>query len=117
MENPFRKYVKANSIRRDADEVSRLAKQYVAEETIEPLKKLGRYVAWGCAGSLLIGLGTVFLLIGLLRLLQTETTVFHGNWSWAPYLIVVVAGLGVIGLVAWRIFSGPAQRRLPKKTK
>ena len=64
---------------------------YLRQETLTPLAKLRRYLAFGIAGSLLIGLGVVFLAVGVLRLLQTETgDTFSGDWSWAPYLIVVV---------------------------
>ena len=65
---------------------------------LDPLKRLGRYVAFGVVGALLLGFGVIlFLGIGALRALQTETDgTFAGNWSWAPYLIVVVA------VAAWR---------------
>jgi hypothetical protein len=55
-------------------------------------------------GALLLGMGVSLLLLGGLRALQTETgTTFTGNWSWAPYLIVVVAGAALIGLALLRI--------------
>ena len=73
---------------------------YFKQETLVPLKSLGRYVAFGLGGSLLLGFGTLFLGVGALRALQTETgSTFEGDWSWAPYLIVVVALLAVLGLV------------------
>jgi hypothetical protein len=111
----WQKYLDNNPIRRDLDELADLAKRYVKEETIEPVKDLGRYAAFGCAGSLFVGLGTLFLLVGALRLLQEETGTFHGTMSWVPYLIVIVAGLSVMGVVAWRIVSGPAKRRSAKE--
>lgn len=87
---------------------------YVKQETLDPLKGVGRFLAFGIAGSLAIAAGVVLLLVAVLRLLQTETTAFQGNLSWIPYLIVVaLAGL-VIALSAWRITSGPARRRLPE---
>ncbi len=56
------------------------------------------------AGALALGLGVILLMLAGLRALQTETsTTFTGNWSWAPYLIVVAAGLVLIGLALWRI--------------
>ena len=115
MANPLRKYIETNSLRRDAEDVTRLTKQYVIEETVDPLKRLGRYAAFGCLGSALVGLGTLLLLTGVLRILQTETSVFHGNLSWIPYFIVVAAAMAVLALVGWRIVSGPAKRRLSKK--
>lgn len=117
MAKPWRKFLDTNPVRRDLDELSVLAKRYVKEETIEPVKDLGRFALYGCAGSAFVGLGVMFLLIGLLRLLQSETGTFDGTMSWAPYLIVVVTGLAVLGLVAWRIVSGSAKRRIAKEKK
>ncbi len=75
-------------------ELWELVVAYAKQETIEPIKGLGRFVAFGVAGSLLLGIGLVILLIAVLRALQTETgTTFEGNWSWAPYLITVAVGL------------------------
>jgi hypothetical protein len=69
---------------------------YVKQQTLIPLKQLGRYVGFGLLGSLLLGFGVVFLALGGLRLLQTETgTTFTDDWSWVPYLIMVfVLALG-----------------------
>ena len=54
------------------------------------------------------------ILIGILRLLQTETgSALAGDWSWVPYAVVVVLGIGVIGVAAWRITAGPGQQKLP----
>lgn len=64
---------------------------YLRQETLEPLKAIRTYVAFGVVGSLLLGLGVVFLTMAGLRALQGETgTTFTGNWSWAPYAIVTV---------------------------
>lgn len=64
---------------------------YLRQETLEPLKAIRNYVAFGVVGSLLLGLGVVFLTMAGLRALQGETgTTFTGNWSWAPYAIVTV---------------------------
>ena len=81
-------------------ELRELVVEYAKQETVEPLKGLGRYVAWGIAGALLLGLGFVFLAIGALRALQDETYPhFTGNWSWVPYAIVVFGSFLVAGLV------------------
>ena len=68
---------------------------YFKQETTEPLKSLGRVIAFGIAGSLAIGVGVVFFAIGGLRLLQDETDVFHGNWSFVPYVIMITLLLGM----------------------
>jgi hypothetical protein len=80
-------------------ELKDLVVAYFQQETVEPLKGLARYMAWGIAGGLLFGVGTFFLAIGALRALQTETgTTFTHNWSWAPYAIVVAGLMGMAGL-------------------
>ena len=117
MATPWRKFIEQNSLRRDFEELRDLSVQYVKEETVDPVKDLGRYAAYGSLGSLFVGLGSLLFLVGLLRILQTETAVFHGNLSWVPYLIVVVFALAILALVAWRVASGPAKRRLPKTEK
>jgi len=87
-----------------AAELWDMVRAYAKQETIEPMKGLVRYVAFGVAGSLLLGMGTVLLALAGLRALQTETDgTFDGNWSWAPYLIVLVACAIVIALAASRM--------------
>ncbi|HLN41854.1 MAG TPA: hypothetical protein VK215_05355 [Acidimicrobiales bacterium] len=88
-----------------------LVVDYAKQETLGPLKSLGRFVAFGVAGSIALTVGTVLLLLAALRALQTETgTTFTGNLSWLPYLITVAGALGVMVLAAWRIKKGPAAR-------
>lgn len=70
-----------------------LVKEYARQETLGPLKGAGRWLALGAVGSVLLGLGLVFALLGLLRLLQTEVSAFDGAWSWAPYAIVAAVGV------------------------
>ncbi len=77
-----------------------LVRAYAKQETIEPIKGLGRYAAMGVAGSLFLAIGLVLLTLGGLRALQTETgDTFSGSWSWAPYLITLVGTAVVILLV------------------
>lgn len=84
-----------------------LVRDYAKQETLDPLKRLGRYLGLGVAGAVLIGLGVVFLAMAGLRALQTETgSTFTGSWSWAPYLIVVVGMGAVAGAMAAAIGRG-----------
>lgn len=84
---------------------------YVKQETVVPLQKLGRYVAWGVVGALLLGVGVIFLALSGLRALQTETgSTFTGNWSWAPYGIVLVA-LGLGASIVWSARGGRRKER------
>jgi hypothetical protein len=81
-----------------------LTKAYAKQETVDPLKGLGRYLGYGLAGSLLLSIGVILLALAGLRALQTETgTTFTGNWSWVPYVIVLVFAVAVIGLALTRI--------------
>ena len=85
-------------------ELRDLVVAYIKQETVEPIKGLGRYIAFGIIGALLIGTGIVFVEIGVLRLLQGTAADPHftGNWSWAPYAIVVVGSLAAAA-IAWYI--------------
>ena len=107
-----RKLLRATSIHRDFEEIRDLAIKYVKEETVQPLKDLGRFVAWGTAGSLFVGFGTTLLLIGALRFLQEQFKVLDGSLSWIPYLTVAVLAGAVIAITLWRVVSGTAKRRL-----
>jgi hypothetical protein len=84
-----------------AKDAVRLAIAYAKQETIDPIKGLGRFIAFGVAGGLLVGFGLVLLMLALLRALQTETGAFEKNLSWLPYLftaagcVVALAGIGV----------------------
>lgn len=79
---------------------------YAKQETIEPLKGLRRYLGYGIGGSVLVSLGLVLLGFAGLRALQTETgTTFAGNWSFAPYFIVL-AGLALIIALLARAITG-----------
>lgn len=99
-------------MRRDVDELKKLFVRYVKDETIQPLKDLGRFVLWGVAGSVFVAFGAVLLLLGSLRFLQEQFPVLNGTLSWLPYLIVAVLCLGVLALTTWRVVSGAAKRRL-----
>jgi H+/Cl- antiporter ClcA len=79
-------------------ELKELLVTYARQQTVDPVKALGRYLGFGLAGAAMVGLSCVFLALGLLRLLQTETgSTFTGNLSWVPYLLVLVAvGLGML---------------------
>jgi len=112
----WRKLLRGNSVQRDLDEIKKLALRYIKEETVQPLKEMGRFVLWGALGSLLVGFGYFLLLFGALRFLQEQFKVLDGTLSFIPYLVVVVLAALVIGLTFRRIVSGTAKRRL-KDTK
>ena len=83
---------------------------YVKQETIDPIKGLGRYVAFGLAGSVLLGIGLIVLFLGLLRLLQTETgSAFTGNLSFLPYVITLIA-CGIMAFAAFKASSSKKEK-------
>ena len=105
----------SGGLRQSGDDAFQLTLDYLKQETLEPLKGLGRFLAFGLAGSFAIAVGVVLGLVGILRLLQDETgTALTGDWSWVPYFVVSVVGAAVAGLAAWRITAGPAKAKLPQ---
>lgn len=79
-------------------------KQYARQELLDPLRKAPRWLAYGIAGSGLMMIGSVSLVLAVLRGLQTETGSWtQGNLSWLPYAISLVLVLAAIGLLAMRI--------------
>jgi hypothetical protein len=85
-------------------ELRKLLVSYAKQETIDPLRNLGRYLAFGLGGMALIALGVFLLGMAVLRAMQSMTgDLFSGFWSWVPYLVVVLAFAGVIGLSISRI--------------
>ncbi len=81
----------------EAQDVLQLVVGYVKQETSDPIRNLGRFVKFGLAGAVLSSLGSVLLVLGGLRLLQTETTVFEGDgWrSCVPYAVVLFVSGGI----------------------
>ncbi len=99
-------------IREMGGDTFRLILDYAKQETLDPLKGLGRFVAFGVAGSVALAIGLVIAAVGVLRLLQGETGgVFDGNWSWAPYLICAVVVVAVAALAVAAIQRGQAAPR------
>jgi hypothetical protein len=57
-----------------------------------------------------------FVLLGVLRLLQTETgSAFKGNYSVVPYAIVLVLCVLIIVVVVTRIRKDTLHRKEPRK--
>jgi hypothetical protein len=103
------------SASQQVQELKDLVIGYAKQETLDPLKGLGRWVAWGLGGALSIGVGVTFCAIGLLRFLQTsrwEWVDGRGNSAWAPYAVVVV----VLGIVAGLSWSAGSRRKRTRST-
>jgi hypothetical protein len=93
-----------NSVKETIRDLWNLLVSYAKQETIDPLRNLGRYFAFGLGGMALITLGAFFIGLAVLRALQSMTgDAFSGFWSWVPYLVVVLGFTGVIAFVLSRI--------------
>jgi hypothetical protein len=75
---------------------------YVKQETIDPIKALGRYLGFGFAAAILISTGWIVLAVAVIRLLQAETSPhLEGSLSWIPYIGGVLTALaGVLWAVS-----------------
>ena len=87
----------------------KLVRDSVRQETLGPLKGAGRWIALGLVGALLIGTATGFLVLGTLRLVQTEWPgTFQGRWAQlAPYAFGLLFCAIVAGLAFRRINQQP----------
>ena len=102
--------------RASVNDVFDLVKRYALQETVGPLKNIGRWIGVGLAGALCLGIGMLILLVGLLRFLQTQTgDVFDGNWSFVPYVIVLLVTVAIMAIVLSRIQKHGLEPREPRR--
>jgi hypothetical protein len=100
---------KAKNPTGDARELVDLVIAYAKQETLEPLKGLLKNAGLGLGGAVLLGFGGVFLSLGALRAMQTETDVFERhNLTWLPYFFTVVILL-MLSLIGW-VGLGPGKK-------
>ncbi len=90
---------------RTSGDLPELLRRYVRQETLDPLRSLGRFLGLGIAGSIMMGVGAILLGVGALRFLQ-DWSVLDDSWSWAPYLVVAVAFVAIAVLAGRRILTG-----------
>lgn len=116
--NPAAAKASATKSAASVKEIAQLSIQYVKQETKVPLNGIGRFIAFGAAGAILLGNAAVLLVLALLRGLQTALSYertkrtsegfvadrgpLSGSWTWAPYLLTALAGVLIIGFVAFR---------------
>jgi hypothetical protein len=86
-------------------EVVDLVRAYVRQQTVAPLRGVGRWVAFGLIGGMLLVIGLVFLALGLLRGLQTIPAL-DGSWSFVPYFAVLISSILIMGFAKGRISIG-----------
>jgi hypothetical protein len=94
----------AKRIPQVATELWELSVAYAKQETVDPFKGLGHFLAYGFGGVAALSLGSILLLVAGLRFLQTETgSTFTGNLSWIPYVIVSLVATLFVTLLIWRV--------------
>ena len=95
-----------------AQELQKMLVSYAKQETLDPLKALGKYLAIGLAGSFSMFLGVLFLALGVLRLVQSEggDAVDGGSFSSTyPYLAALLF-LVLMIVVVISLFSRAKKR-------
>ena len=97
----------------DIGEVIQLVKDYARQETIGPLRGAGRWLGFGIGGAICLAIGSAFAVLGVLRLLQTETAdTFRGRWmQLLPYLIALLVALLIIVVAVLRISRPTLQKK------
>ena len=109
----WRKVLRGNPIQRNVEEIRDLAWKYVKEgSSCVPLKATGGFALFGAVGSVFVALGVGLILLAVLRFFQEQFRVFHGTFSWIPYLIVAALALVVLAFTLWRISAGAGERRV-----
>jgi hypothetical protein len=89
----------------DVRDLWELVLAYLKQETVDPIKGLGRYIGYGLAGSVAISLASILILLGILRLLQDRTgDLFDGWLEIVPYLVVLI-GCGAVIAFALKAMS------------
>ena len=86
-----------------AVELFEMVRDYVKQETLDPLRGVGRWLAWGTAGAIALLFGAVVGLLGVLRLLQAEVFADSQILTFVPYFIVAVVAVILVWLSLTRI--------------
>lgn len=88
------------SIQEVLSELWQLLVSYGKQETVAPLKGLGRYIGFGVAAAITGAIGILMLTLAGLRYLQAHSDDhLSGNWNWVPYVGALVL-LGVLIAIA-----------------
>ena len=85
-------------IKSDFEQAVASVRGYLKQETLMPLRGLARFITFGLAGALFFAVGS-FLVLAVIRVLQSETEVFAGAWSFVPYLAGLAASMVMLYLV------------------
>ena len=95
----------ARELPQQVTDLIELAKRYLRQETVDPLKSIGRSVARALVAVLLLGVGSVLLALGLHGFVGDLLP--EGSWNAAgAALITAVVSLAAAALVAGRLRTG-----------
>lgn len=87
-------------------ELKSMVTDYAKQQTVDPIKNLAQWAAFGVAGAVMLGIGAFLIGLGVLRLVQTMDWT-DGNWSFAPYLIVFALLAAAAGVCFWAMTRTP----------
>lgn len=115
--SPLRRgMTRAGSTHASLSETIALARRYVLQETLGPLKHIAKVLGLGLAGALVYGIGLALVLLGLLRVLQAEAgSLFSGSYSFAPYFITAIIGTFIVALTIAVELKGGRKKEAPPR--
>lgn len=87
-------------------ELADLTKTYVAENAVEPMRRMGRFAGWSLLGGILMATGWILLSVAGLRLLLAVLPDAE-LWSVLAYVLAAIAAL----LTALLIVTGASRSR------
>ncbi len=90
-------------LKADFDDLLSTLRAYVKQETLGPIRGLGRYLGFGLAGTVCFAVAEIFLVLGVVRLLQNVTSTFEGSFSFVPYLGGAAACVFLISLTLFAL--------------
>ena len=85
-----------------ASELLQMSREYLREQTIEPLKRLGKHAGMGFGGALVLSMGSVFLTLALYGGLKVWLP--EGEW-WIVLarFATGMAAASMAGIIVWRL--------------
>ena len=110
---PWKKQSEPKGVGAQVGDLKDLVVGYAKQETVDPLKTLGRYLGFGIAGSVLLGTGIFLLLLALLRGLQEISFFQDSTWTWLPYLITALTGAIIVALFLMKLMRMASSSSAP----
>lgn len=96
----------SNSTYGQVEELIDLVKSYVKQETVDPLRTLGKRFGLGVGAAVVFGMSAIFFSLGFLRIVERYLDFMsRGVLSAVPY-VLAVALLGVMLYLVWSRQAG-----------